>query len=141
MSRVFIVLLLAVSVGWAQAESDACCKCENRASSGRSSEVICLSTKQIHDQVDHIEPLRPSGLGKDLNLRGTVVVEVRFDLDGKVECFRAKSGHPIAISAAVEAIPKWTFKPLLSNGVPRAGCGRITIKYRLRDHGSSTEIQ
>ena len=69
------------------------------------------------------------------------MVEVRFEADGKVSCSRAKSGHPIAIAAAMEAIPKWTLKPLISNGVAKAGCGRVTIKCRLRDRGSSTELQ
>jgi len=95
----------------------------------------------MRDHVDHIEPLQPSGLGKDLNLAGTVVVEFRFGPDGKVACARATSGHPIAISAAMEAVPKWTFKPALRNGAPKAGCGRITIRYRLRDQGSSTKLQ
>lgn len=116
----------------------ACCNCENSA---RSDDVICLSPKEMRNQVDHIEPLKPSGLGKGLNLAGTVVVEIRFEAGGKVTCVRARSGHPIAISAAIEAVPKWTFKPVVSNGVAKAGCGRITIKYRLRDKGSSTEVR
>jgi TonB family protein len=91
--------------------------------------------------VDHIEPLKPSRLDKGLNLSGTVIVEIRFEPNGSVACVRAKSGNPIAISAAIAAVPKWTFKPVVSNAVTKAGCGQITIKYRLRDKGSSTELQ
>ena len=141
MGKVLVTLLLAAGACWSQTGSEACCKCDLRASAVQPRDVICLGTKEMSSQVDHIEPLKPSGLGKGLNLSGTVVVEVRFDADGKVVCSRAKSGHPIAIAAAIEAIPKWTFKPLTSNGVAKAGCGRIPIKYRLRDRGSSTELQ
>src|SRR5437016_4060297 len=94
----------------------------------------------MRDHVDHVEPLKPSVLDKGLNLAGSVIVEVRFDTSGKVACAHAKSGHPIAISAAMEAVQKWTFKPLVSSGVAKGGCGLIRIKYRLRDQGSPTKF-
>ena len=139
--KVIVTLLLATGACWPQTVSEACCQCGPHASAVQPSGVVCLATKEMRRQVDHIEPLKPSGLGRGLNLAGTVVVEVRFTADGKVVCSTAKSGHPIAVAAAMEAIPKWTFKPLTSNGVAKSGCGRITIKYRLRDRGSSTELQ
>jgi hypothetical protein len=136
--RILLIFLLAAGLVAAQEPSVPCCNCK---SSGRSDGVICLSAKEMRDHVDHVEPLKPSGLDKGLNLAGIVVVEIRFEPSGKVACARAESGHPIAISAAMEAVPKWTFKPLVSSGVAKGGCGRITIKYRLRDQGSSTELQ
>jgi len=89
--------------------------------------------------VDHIEPLRVTET--HVHLAGTVVLEVRFEPDGKFSCVRVKSGHPIATSAAMEAIKEWTFKPAISHGVAKAGCGLVTIKYKLQDEGSSTELQ
>lgn len=136
-----IILLLAVGAGWTQATAHACCKCESSGSSSESSDAVCLSAKETRGHVNHVEPLQPSGLGKGLNLAGTVIVEIRFEPDGKVACVRARSGHPIAISAAMVALPKWTFKPVVLNGAAKGGCGRTTIKYRLHDQGSSTEIQ
>src|SRR5207247_7656639 len=134
------ISLIAVLAGLvaAQVPSIPCCNCE---SSGRSDDVICLSAKEMRDHVGHIEPLKPSGLDKGLKLAGIVVMEMRFEPSGRVACARAKSGHQIAVSAAMEAVRKWTFKPVVSNGVPKADCGRITIKYRLRNQGSSTELR
>jgi hypothetical protein len=132
----FIALLAGLAA--AQVPSAPCCNCE---SSGGSDDVPCLSAKKMRERVDHIEALKPSGLDKGLNLAGIVVMEIRFEPNGKVACVRAKSGHPIAVSAAMAAIPMWTFKRLISNGVARGGCGQITIKYRLRDHRSSTALQ
>lgn len=140
MKAALFILLVTASVGRTQPGPDDCCKCDQRVSSTPKGDVVCLSAKNMRAHVDHIEPLRPSGLGKDLKLAGTVVLEVRFGPDGKVACARAKSGHPIAISAAMEAIQKWTFKPLAIKGVPTSGCGQIVIKYRLRDQGSTTEL-
>src|SRR5260370_15206813 len=99
MTTAVTILLLAAGAGWAQARSGRCCECDGHTSSDQT-DVVCLSSKEMRDHVDHIEPLQPSGLGKDLNLAGTVVVEFRFVPDGKVACARARSVHPIAISAA-----------------------------------------
>ena len=137
----FIVLLVAVAMGASQRGPAPCCKCDGVVSSARPNDAVCLNSREMRDQIEHVEPLKPSGLGRGLNLAGTVVVELRFDPDGKVACFRALGGRPIAVAAAMEAVRKWTFKPLMANGVARAGCGRLTIKYRLRDQGSSTELQ
>ena len=140
MNAMLMILVLAAGVSWTQATVAACCKCEP-SPRDNSGDAICLTTKEMRGRVDHIEPLKPSGLDKGLNLSGTVAIEVRFGPDGKVACARALEGHPIAIAAAMDAIRKWTFKPIELSGVPKAGCGRIKIKYKLRDRGSSTAIQ
>ena len=103
--------------------------------------VTCLNAKEMRRHVSHIEPLHPSDYGKKLNLAGTVVMEIRFVINGAVACARAKSGHPLGVSAAMAAITKWTFRPMAKGSDRLSGCGIITIKYRLRDKGSSTELQ
>ena len=136
--KILFIVVLTASF-WAQSPPLPCCNsCQTER---RSDDLVCLSTNEMRDHVDHLEPLKPSGLDKGLNLAGIVVVEVRFGATGKVACARAKSGHPIAISAAMRAVQKWTFKPVESGGVARGGCGSISIKYRLRDQGSSTKVQ
>ena len=104
-----------------------CCKCEDV---GPSEEVICLSVKQMRDHVDHIEPIKPPGL---LNgrLRGIVRLAILFDSTGSVSYIGLKCGSPLVLGNAVEAVRKWTFKPVVVNGVKKAGCGIIRIKYRL----------
>ena len=138
MTRQILFLMVLAGLLSAQSGTVPCCHCEG---SGRTDDVVCLDGKEMRDHLDHLEPLKPSGLDKGLNLAGIVVVEVRFDSVGKVDCARAKSGHPIAISAALTAIKKWTFRPVVSGGVAKSGCGSVTIKYRLRDQGSSTKLQ
>jgi hypothetical protein len=132
-------LVLSLVIFGSKLGSDFCCKCEQ--SPEQSSAIICLSKKEMRAQVNHIEPLQLSGLDRHINIFGDVEIEVRFGPEGKVECVRTISGHPIAKSATVVSIKKWTFKPLILNGMPKSGCGRITIKYHLREKGSSTELK
>jgi len=137
-SLALFVLLFSGTFACAQENTVPCCNCESASGPAKA---ICLRPDQIRARVRHIEPLRPSGLDRNLNLIGTLVVEVRFGADGKVECARAIEGNPIALSAAMLALPKWTFKPLTSDGSPQPGCGRLTIRYRLSNRGSSTKLQ
>ena len=104
-----------------------CCMCENVEP---TEEVICLSVKQMRDHVDHIEPIKTPGL---MNGRGDGILRlaILFDPTGRVSYIGGKCGHPIIIGAAIEAVRKWTFKPVVANGVKKAGCGIITIKFRI----------
>jgi hypothetical protein len=137
-SLTLFTLLFVGTFAFAQERSIPCCNCE---SASRSADAICLSPDQIRGLVRHIEPLRPSGLDKKLKLIGTLIIEVGLDADGKVECTRAMDGNPIAMSAAMLALPKWTFKPFVQGGKPRSSCGRLQIRYRLSNKGSSTKLQ
>src|SRR5260370_32970687 len=125
--RISLIVLLAGSVA-GRVRSVPCGGCEG---AGHSGDVSCMNAKEMRDRVDHIEPLKPSGLDKGLNLAGVVVMEIRFESSGKVVCARAKSGHPIAVSAAMEAVPQLTFKTSASNGGPEAGAAQFEIYYRL----------
>ena len=104
-----------------------CCKCDNV---GPSEEVICLSVKQMRDHVDHIEPIKTPGLMNGRG-RGILRLAILFDSTGRASSIRWKCGSPLLTGVAIEAIRKWTFKPVLANGVKKAGCGIITIKYRV----------
>lgn len=140
--RTAIILLFVIGrMIWAQPALDACCKCDDGRPSGQAVDVVCLNAKEMRRHVNHIEPLHPSGYGNKLNLAGILVMEIRFDSNGAVACARAKSGHPLGVSAAMAAITKWTFRPIVTGSARTPGCGIITIKYRLRDKGSSTELQ
>lgn len=117
-----------------------CCKCEKVSN---SDSIVCLTAKEMRDQIDHLKPLKPPGMGMTgLNLRGIVRVQILFSSTGKVLCIRLKCGHAIALASAMEAIRQWTFKPVVENGVKKGGCGIVTIRYRLRYPGSClTELQ
>jgi len=108
----------------------ACCECD--VAVGKVT-VACLDEKAMKTHIEHFEPLVPTGLDKGLRLKGVVLLEIRFQPDGGVSCVRGVSGHPIAISAALAAAPKWRLRATTTGG-----CGRIRVKYRFRDAGSSS---
>ena len=133
----FFALSLIAPFAFSQEPVPPCCHCDAVA---QSSDVVCLSTDQIIRRVRRIEPLQPTGLDKDLALAGTLVIEVRIDPNGQVECAHAVGGNPIAVSAAMRALPKWTFSPSTNSGISRSSCGRLKIRFRLSSHGSSTKL-
>ena len=119
-----------------------CCKCENV---GPSEEVICLTAKEMRDHVDHLEPLKRPGMAdpRKFRVRGIVSLGVWFDPAGNVSRVQLLRGHPLVIGVALNAVKKWTFKPVVKNGVKRGGCGIVTIKFRfrVRDREALTELQ
>ena len=141
MTRVFTLILLLFGAAFAASgeRADPCCPCGTGAD---HADAVRITADETRKHVDHIEPLQPSGLDKNLNITGILVVEVRFGTNGKVECARATSGNPIAIAAAMQALPKWTFKPLIVGGAPQPGCGQLSIRYHLSGRkGSSTKLK
>ena len=115
-----------------------CCTCEKVAN---SDSVIRLTAKEMRDHVDHLEPLKAPGFGATgIRGNGIVRLEIWFDPAGNVSRRRAICGHPIPLSAAMRAVRKWTFKPVVRKGVKRGGCGIVTIKFRFRDREASTEL-
>ena len=116
-----------------------CSECEKAE---HPDSVICLTTQEMRDSVEHLEPLKPPGLGSTgLRGGGILSLEVWFDPEGNVSRARAICGHPLLLSVAMRALRKWTFKPIERKGEKRGGCGIVTIKFDFRNGGASTELQ
>ena len=90
---------------------------------------VWLNSHELMERVLEKQPIaRPSLLGKS-GLQGDVTVQVLINVSGKVECVRAVKGHPLAISAAVECVSKWVFKPHTLNGHRKSVLGILRIPY------------
>lgn len=70
-------------------------------------------------------------LAKQIRLEGSVSVEIIIAPDGRVESARAVSGHPILVSAALDAARGWHFEPTLLNGSPVRVTGIIVFNFKL----------
>jgi hypothetical protein len=66
-----------------------------------------------------------SGSLKQLDLRGTVVVDVLVGPDGNVICAKVVHGLPMLLTGVGEAVRQWTFRPVNENNVPVAYVGRL----------------
>lgn len=97
-----------------------------RDSEGRP---IWLGSSELLDRVIEKQRIeRPGQLGKN-SLEGVVSVEVLINKHGKVSCARGSEGHPIAIGAAIHSLRKWTFRPYIVSGKPKAVVGVLTVPY------------
>jgi len=123
----------------AHSNNDSCCKFEQ--SFEKSVALIFFNEQDMRAHVNHFEPLHPPGLDRQLNISGIVEIEVRYDPNGKIECFRTITGHPIAIAAAIESLDKWSFKPAKMDGIPTWCCGRIVIEYSFRNGNSTSRLK
>lgn len=73
-----------------------------------------------------VEPVYPE-LARKLNISGTVRVKVKVAPNGTVTDAKAVGGHPVLVSAALEAARKWRFEPAPSE---TAGIVEFTFERR-----------
>ncbi|HUJ95145.1 MAG TPA: energy transducer TonB [Terriglobales bacterium] len=50
-------------------------------------------------------------IARELNLRGSVRVEVLVEPNGTVKSVQIKGGHPVLVIAAQDAVRKWKWEP------------------------------
>ncbi|MDH4220798.1 MAG: energy transducer TonB, partial [Candidatus Aminicenantes bacterium] len=78
-------------------------------------------------------PVYPEKCKKE-KIEGTVVLEIKIDAEGNViDAKILKSVHPDIDKAAMEAIKKWKYKPVLKDGKPVPVVFAVTINFWLRD--------
>jgi TonB family protein len=86
--------------------------------------------------IDHPKAECPP-IAKIANVRGTVLIDIQVDADGKVSTTKVIAGHPMLVSGALDAIRRWTFQPSRAHGEPAvmettaefAPCGAIDYAY------------
>ena len=85
--------------------------------------------KLVH-KVDPVYPETASMAGKT----GTVILNVRTDKQGGVERVLVLNGKYADFNAAaVEAVKKWRYEPLIKDGEPRSVVFSVTVNFRLRE--------
>ncbi len=83
------------------------------------------------DTIKTVAPIYPESCKKN-KIQGTVELEVTVDAEGRPENVKILHGiHPDLDKAAVDAVRKWVFKPLLVNGKPKAVVFNLNILFEL----------
>jgi len=94
---------------------------------------IVISSKVLQGKaIDKAVPLYPE-LAKRNRIYGDVSVEVIISPEGRVESVRVVSGHPLFVTAALDASRRWRFEPTILNGVPVRVTGVITFVFKLNE--------
>lgn len=111
------------------------CDC-NKETAG----YLVLTEKQLARAVKHIDPILMPPNGNQIRLQGVIVLKIRFDALGKVDCVQLVSGDPMVVDQARAAVLRWTFKPVRLESRTYGGCGTLRVAYRLGLAGNSTTI-
>lgn len=67
---------------------------------------------------------------KACSCSGTVIIAMKVNAEGKVECARKISGHPLPEAGLMEAAKQWSFKPLKKDGKPVAFVGMLAFRFK-----------
>jgi len=76
------------------------------------------------------EPIYPP-LAKQARISGAVHLSAIISTDGKIAQLRAMSGHPLLVSAAMDAVKRWVYSPTLLNGAPVEVITEVTVTFTL----------
>jgi protein TonB len=80
--------------------------------------------------LERVEPTYPP-LAVRAKVTGLVILEAVVDRDGRVEDVRVLRSAPFLDAAAVEAVSKWRYSPLLLNGKPERFVLTVTLSFSL----------
>ncbi len=85
-----------------------------------------------------VEPVYPD-LARRARLQGTVILRITVDTAGRVAEARVVSGHPLLSTAAVEAVKKWRYTPVVLNGRPVKTEGTVMLNFHLTAPARGTD--
>ncbi len=77
-----------------------------------------------------IQPVYPQ-IARAARVEGPVVLTAIIGRDGAIENLRAVSGPPLLVSAAIDAVRQWRYRPYLLNGQPVEVETQITVNFIL----------
>jgi len=70
-------------------------------------------------------------LARQTRVQGDVTVDAVIDIEGNVVEAQIISGHPLLLSAALEAVKKWKYEPTYLNGQPIPVQLIVVVTFRL----------
>jgi len=80
--------------------------------------------------IHRVQPLYPP-LARQARVQGTVVLRAIISAEGRIENLQVISGHPLLVSAAMDAVRQWRYRPYLLNDQPVEVETQITVNFTL----------
>ena len=81
-----------------------------------------------------VEPIYPD-LAASAQLTGIVILEATVGTDGCVEAVKVlRSRHPFLDRAAVDALKRWQYSPLVLNGIKTPFVLTVTFNFSVTTH-------
>ena len=80
--------------------------------------------------IQRVQPNYPSP-AHIARIQGKVELSAVIGKAGTIENLRVLAGHPMLLSAAIEAVKQWRYRPYILNGEPVEVETRITVNFSL----------
>jgi periplasmic protein TonB len=80
--------------------------------------------------IRRVEPTYPP-LARQARIQGTVVLAAVISKAGTIEDLKLLSGHPMLVSAAIDAVKQWRYRPYILNGDVIEVDTQITVNFVL----------
>ena len=80
--------------------------------------------------VTSVPPAYPP-LATAARVQGNVLLQVEISVQGLVQNVTVLSGHPLLNEAAIQAVRKWTYKPIIVNGQTVPVITTVTVNFTL----------
>jgi periplasmic protein TonB len=85
---------------------------------------------QAPQLIHEVQPVYPP-LAKAVKIHGDVLIDSVIDEHGDVTQMKVVSGSPLLVTAALDAVEQWKYKPTLLNGTPIAVEMEVTVHFEL----------
>jgi protein TonB len=82
------------------------------------------------DVVRKILPVYPP-LARNARIQGQVVLQAVISKQGAIEDLKVVAGHPMLVSAAIDAVCQWRYRPYVLNNEPVEVETQITVNFSL----------
>jgi periplasmic protein TonB len=92
--------------------------------------TLKTSTMLQGSLIRRVEPAYPP-LARSARIQGPVVLEAVIGKDGTMQHLQLVAGHPMLVSAAVEAVRQWRYRPYILNGEAIEVETQITVNFVL----------
>jgi protein TonB len=92
--------------------------------------MVHVSQMSEGDLVHKILPTYPP-LARTARIQGQVLLQAVISKQGTIENLRVLAGHPMLVSAAIEAVRQWRYRPYVLNNEPVEVETQITVNFSL----------
>ena len=93
--------------------------------------VRVVSSIQAARLVHKVMPVYPE-IPRRAGITGVVEIEAIIAKDGTMRSLQVLSGHPLLITAALDAVKQWRYKPTLLQNQPVEVITRIQVNFTMR---------
>jgi len=114
------LIVTSVIVGWAQ----------NQPVGGPAAVKVGQAEAEAH-LISSVQPQYPAK-AREKGIQGTVMFRAIVGKDGSIDKLYLLSGHPLLVSASIDPVKQWKYKPFVVNGEPIEAEIVIAVNFQLQ---------